>query len=292
MRLYDNVALAVRRLRHRPWRSFLLLQGTIWGVAVSILQPAVFEGTQRAVVERPSAIGADRLTIASDPTAVENRSLVAADADRIRDAILAAGVRVQASAGVRVFRGGSPPKGIEAPIDWIYAPPEAPAARGLEFAAGRPSDPKAQNLEIVVEGLLAIDLARAAGRGDDPSGALGASIVAPEGTRGTVVGILKPRDPVARRLNDMGMDTGHSVFKSMAGQLMLSLGVPLGDDGWKRTDRCAYAAPTSDEVDWIFVRVAPVDLRVAAKAAERASLAVGKTTVRFYSIVGPMIEPL
>ncbi len=289
MRLYDNVALAVRRLRHRPWRSFLLLQGTIWGVAVALLQPAVFLGTQRAVVERPSAIGADRLTIASDPTAVENRPLVAADAARIRDAITAAGVKVKASAGVRVFRGGTPPPGVEAPIDWIFGPPEAPAARGIEFAAGRPSDPEAPILELVVEGRLASELSRVAGKGDDPAGALGTTIVAPEGTRGTVVGVLRPRDPVARRLNDMGMDTGHSVFKSMAGQLMLSLGVPLGDDGWKRTDRCVYAEPTSDEVDWIFVRVAPTDLRVAAKAAERASLAVGKSTVRFYSIVGPML---
>ena len=289
VRLYDNIALAVRRLRHRPWRSFLLLQGTIWGVAVALLQPAVFEGTQRAVIDHPSVIGADRLTIASDPTAVENRPLVAADADRVRDAITAAGVRVNASAGVRVFRGGKPPEGLDTPIDWIYGPPEAPTARGIEFAAGRPSDPKASTLEIVVEGLLASDLARVAGRGDDPKGALGTTIVSPEGKRGTVVGVLAPRDPVQRRLNDMGFDTGHSVFKSVTGQLMLSLGVPLGDDGWKRTDRCVYVGPTSDEVEWIFERVAPADLRVAAKAAEQTLLAAGKSTVRFYSIIGPMM---
>ena len=289
MGLLDNVALAVRRLRHRPFRSFLLLQGTIWGVAVALLQPAVMQGTRRAVIEHASFIGADRMTVASDPTAVENRALVAADATRVYEAILATGVRVNALAGMRLFRGANPPKGLTTPLDWIYGPADAPLARGLELAAGRAFDPGASSLEIVVEGLLASDLARVAGRGGDPKGALGTTIVSPDGTRGTVVGVLTARDPVQRRTNDMGFDTGHPVFQSVTGGLMLTLGVPLGDDAWKRTDRCVYAPKTSDEVDWIYVRVAPADLRAAAKATEQALLSVGKSTVRFYPPVGPML---
>ena len=65
--------------------------------------------------------------------------------------------------------------------------------------------------------------------------------------------------------------------------------MPLGDDAWKRTDRCVYAPSTSDEVDWLYVRVSPGELRVAARATERALLAAGKSVVRFYPPAGPML---
>src|SRR5438034_475790 len=33
MRAAENLRTALKRLRHRPVRSFLLLQGTVWGIA-------------------------------------------------------------------------------------------------------------------------------------------------------------------------------------------------------------------------------------------------------------------
>ncbi len=289
MRVSSNLALAIGRLRHHPWRSFLLLQGTIWGVAVALLQPAVMSGTRRAIVEHAAEHGFDRMTVAVDPTAVESRPLAASDVALVRSAIEAEGVRVDAVAGLDVFRGAPAPKGVEEAVDWLFGASDAPTARGLEWAAGRASDPKAATLELVVEGLLAGELARAAGRGDDPKAALGTTLVAPDGRRGAVVGVLAPREPARRRTNDMGLDTGHPTYRAVTAKLLLALGVPLGDDGWKRTDRCVYAPPTSDEIDWLFVRVAPSDLRAAARATERVLLAAGKSTVRFYPIVGPMM---
>lgn len=289
MRVAANLALAIRRLRHHPWRSFLLLQGTIWGVAVALLQPAVMAGTRRSIVEQASLFGFDRMTVAIDPTAVEGRPLTAPDVERVRAALAADRVPARAVAGVRVFRDAPAPKGVAGTVDWLFGPPDAPTARGLEWAAGRAADPSAPTPELVVEGLLAGELARAAGRGDDPKAALGTTLVTPDGRRGAVVGVLATRDPARRRTNDMGLDTGHAVFKSVTGRLLLALGVPLGDDGWKRTDRCVYAPASSPEVDWIYVRVEPSDLRAASRAAERALLAAGKSTVRFYPMVGPMM---
>lgn len=289
MRLLDDVALAVRRLRHRPWRSFLLLQGTIWGVGVSLLTPAVMLGTRRAALEHGASIGADRITIAADPTAVDTRALTMDDIERVRTSVEATGIRVDAASGVRLFAGAKGPAGVDEAVDWLFGPPDAPIARGLTLLRGRTFDPAASPGECVVEGLLAGELARAAGLGDDPARAIGTTLVSPFGTRTTVVGVCAPRDPVQRRTNDLGMDTEHHVFKSVTGKLLLAVGVPLGDDRWKRTDRCVYAPATGAEVDWIYLRVAPADVRAAAGAAEKALAAAGKAVVRFYPPAYPML---
>ena len=68
MHLGPTFALAVRRLLHRPVRSFLLLQGTVWGVAVAVFPSAVIEGTRQAGTFRASSLGSDRISIAPDPT--------------------------------------------------------------------------------------------------------------------------------------------------------------------------------------------------------------------------------
>ena len=49
-------------------RTFLLLQGTIWGVAVAIFPTAVLEGTRAAAVEEARAYGVDRVAVVADPT--------------------------------------------------------------------------------------------------------------------------------------------------------------------------------------------------------------------------------
>ncbi len=285
MRLVDNVTLALRRLRHRPMRSLLLLQGTIWGVAVSLFPTAVMEGSRLAALERGAEIGADRVTIAADPTAVDATGLDAADVEAIRVALERDGIPAIAVAGVSVRLAKAATASGDRGVDWILGPPDAPVARGLTLSAGRPVDPKAAVPEAVVEGILAEELSRDRGS----AGALGASLLLPDGRTAVVVGAAAPRPPPQRRSNDMGFDTGHRVFRGVTGKFLLSMGVPLGDDGWKRTDRCAYAAPADGAVDWIYVRVPSTLVRAAKKAAERALLDRGKACVLFHPIAFPLL---
>jgi len=288
VRLVDNVTLALRRLRHRPMRSLLLLQGTIWGVAVALFPTAVMEGSRRAALDRGAEIGADRVTIAADPTAVDAKGLDVADVEAIRAALERDAIPVIAVAGVsvRLAKAGTAPVGPG--IDWILGPPDAPVARGLTLAAGRLVDPKAAVPEAVVEGILAAELAKDRG-GAGAAAALGATLVLPDGRTAVVVGAAEPRPAPQRRSNDMGFDTGHRVFKGVTGKFLLSMGVPLGDDGWKRTDRCAYAAPADGAVDWIYVRIPSTRVRDAKKAAERALLERGKACVLFHPIAFPLL---
>ena len=75
MRTLENLLQALKRLRHRPVRSVLLLQGTIWGVAVSLFPAAVMKGTEDLALSRGTEIGADRITFAADPTGVDAKPL-------------------------------------------------------------------------------------------------------------------------------------------------------------------------------------------------------------------------
>lgn len=288
MRFLDNVTLALRRLRHRPMRSLLLLQGTIWGVAVSLFPTAVMEGTRRAALDRGAEIGAERVTIAADPTAVDAMGLDLSDVAAIRAGLEQDALPVLAVAGIRVRLAKAAPTGSQSGVDWILGPPDAPVARGLTLAAGRPIDPKAATPEAVVEGILAEELARERGGGGG-EGALGAALTMPDGRRAIVVGAAAPRPAPQRRANDMGFDTGHRVFQSVTGKFLLSMGVPLGDDGWKRTDRCAYAAPADGAVEWIYVRVPATSVRAAKRSAERTLLERGKACVLFHPIAFPLL---
>lgn len=284
MRLAENVVQAVKRIRAHPMRSLLVLQGTIWGIGVALFGPAVMEGTGKAGLERAQQVGADRLTVAADPTAVEGKPLARDDVAEAKAAVEAKGVPVTVAAGMHVEKGGKVdgvPEVEAFPL--VFGPPEAFLARGLELAAGRAPDPKAGSPEAVVEGILASEIAARRVR------ALGERIVLPDGTQATIVGVLEAREDRFRRQNDLGMDTGHAMFKSVVGRVLLSLGVPWTDDGWKRTDRCAYLLAQDDRVDWIYLRVPPMRLRDARDAVEERLMARGRIPLLFYAPAYPML---
>src|SRR5262245_39302607 len=278
MRLGENVRVALKRLRHRPVRSFLLLQGTIWGVAVALFPPAVLGGTRRAAETRGAEIGADRITITADPTALDAQPLVADDVPAVRSAVLAKGLPLEAAAGVYVERAPAV-AGERGPVDVVVGTPDAIGARGLTLAEGRVFDPAAKAPEAVVEGLLAEDLRAARGK------ALGETLDLGGGLRATVVGALAPRAEKTRRTNDMGMDTEHPMFRSVTMKLVLALGIPWGDDDWKRTDRCVYVAATEPRVDWVFLRVPAASVRETKKVAESVLLSRGRAPLSFYAWV-------
>ena len=282
MRALDNVRLGLSRVRRRPVRSFLLLQGTIWGVAVAVFPAAVLQGTTEMVLAHGAEVGGDRVTIAADPTAVDAAPLETEDVDALRRALPDAGVAVVALAGLRVEKPAAP--GPAVPDAFLHGPADAPAARGLVLAEGRLPVAPAAVPEVVVEGVLAGELARRSG-----GGALGADVPLPVGRAARVVGVLRERTPLARRTNDFGFDTEHPVFTGVTGRLLLHLGIPPGDDAWKRTDRCAYLVAEGTRVDWILLRVGPAQLRAAARAAERVLDGRGRAVVVFYPPVYPLL---
>src|SRR5436189_3118698 len=104
MRVAENLRLALKRLRHRPVRSFLLLQGTVWGIAVALFPAAVLQGSREALVRDTRESGADRMTIAADPTGVAAKPLTRDDVPAVEEAVRKAGIPVIAIAGLTLAK--------------------------------------------------------------------------------------------------------------------------------------------------------------------------------------------
>src|SRR5262245_20584002 len=58
--------VALRNLLRQPLRTFLILQGVIWGTALGVFPPAVINGSMKLAETQASRLGTDRLVIAQD----------------------------------------------------------------------------------------------------------------------------------------------------------------------------------------------------------------------------------
>ncbi len=285
MHLGPTLALAVRRITHRPVRSFLLLQGTVWGVAVAVFPSAVIQGTRQAGLEHAATIGSDRISIAPDPTASSPVALERRDLDAARTALAGAGVDVRASAGVRIlaFPGqgegkvdGTGADDRKRPSALLAADPEGPTTRGIAIAEGRLLATGDAPNDCVVEGGVAAWLGRERLRPGDRFALPGS------GDEMRVVGVAAPRSPAALRTSDLGYDLGHPMYEKVAKGLLFSVGIPVVADDWKRSDRCVWVLPRGDAIDWIFLRVPADAVSKAAKVATQAASARGVAVIRLY----------
>ncbi len=67
------ILVALRNLFRQPFRTFLILQGVIWGTALGVFPPAVINGTKEMVESQANRLGTDRILITQEQ--VEAQSL-------------------------------------------------------------------------------------------------------------------------------------------------------------------------------------------------------------------------
>lgn len=277
--------MALRALLRRPLRTFLLAQGTAWGVAVAILPAAVLEGTRVAAREQAAALGADRIALVRDPTAPGD-ALALADLEAVRaalpDDVLHAGALRVLARGDVAAPGVLPDPDAGAPTPhaptWIATTPETGAARGFRLAQGRwleeGDPPDVCVIEAGVAARLGLDALR-----------LGDAIRGPDERLHRIVGITAPRPDLARATDEAGFDTRHEMYRRVALPLLGALGVPVSLAHWKHVDESVHipwsAAPPDAAVDEIVVRVrhaalvreAGVSLRGLERFADRPVVA-------------------
>ncbi len=288
MRLSSALALALRRLRKRPIRSVLLLQGTIWGVAVAIFPSAVIQGTREAALTRGSQLGADRIAVAADPTSANRSTVQRSDLNDVRRALSGDGFEVSAIGGVSVVHTVAVPgDAATEPVTVLKSTVGAESARGLTLAQGRWLAPEDGVTACVVEAGVGAALGR-------PGLAPGDALTLPGWTDELqVVGIAEPRSARIRRTNDLGFDLDHAMYKNMAQAFLLAMGIPLVRDDWKRSDRCVFTpiagASQTDEVDWMFVRVGSGEVSRAAEVTRDTLARKDKAVVTLYPLVLPMM---
>lgn len=258
--------MALRALLRRPLRTFLLAQGTAWGVAVAILPAAVLEGTRVAAREEAAALGVDRIAIVRDPTA-PGSPLALGDLDAAREAladdVLDAGALRVLDAADDEPTGDVPDAVAALPepdgVTWLLTTPRAGAARGLVLAAGRWLEPGDPPDVCVAEAGVGTRLGVGALQ-------LGASLGGPDGRRYRIVGITAQRPPLALATDEAGFDTRHALYGKVAQPLLAALGVPMSLSHWKRRDESVHVPFPEAQAD------APVDeivLRLSQAALVR-----------------------
>ncbi len=275
--ILEAIATALRPLFRRPVRTLLLLQGTVWGVAVAIFPSAVIEGTRQATLQRGAEVGADRMAIAADPTTLKPTPLLADDVGSLDAALRAADLSVGAVGGVRIVTTYELP---EAGGTLAHATFRAPQSRGLSLAAGRwlrPDDPTDVCVAEAGVGAAVGDVLM-----------VGVPEGAPLPLR--VVGVTRPQSEPRRRTNDLGFDITHPLYHTVGKAMLHAVGVPFVQDDWKRSDRVVYAPLGAErELDWILVQVSPTDVKEAARVAETHLVERSRSAIVLHPLVLPVV---
>lgn len=283
MRWLAVLAAALRRLRQRPVRTFLLLQGTIWGVAVAIFPSAVIQGTREAARTQGSALGADRISVRADTTADGRVRLVRDDLATVRAAVEEDGTQLLGIGGLRVARS-IPDAERPEPLTVLECVPGTEAARGHTLAAGRWLRADDALERCVVEAEVGPWLGR-------PDLAPGDRIQPAGWPRELeVVGVCAPRPPQALRTNDLGFDLEHPLYKKIGMPLLFAMGIMPVPDDWKRSESCVHVPMEgSDELHWAFLRVEPAVVSDVANRVRDRMTDEGKSVVMLYPLVLPLI---
>lgn len=284
MRLIAVLAAALRRLRQRPVRTFLLLQGTIWGVAVAIFPSAVIQGTREAARSQGSALGADRMSVRADTTSDATVTLRRDDLQTIRAAVAEDGTTLIGLGGLRVARTVPSEATRATPLTVLECVVGTENARGHTLLAGRWLGPEDGPDRCVVEAGVAAWLGRERLQPGDR--------IQPAGwpTELEVVGVCAPRNATALRTNDLGFDLEHPLYKKVGVPLLLAMGIMPVPDGWKRSETCVHVpAQGSDELHWVFLRVEPAVVSDIANRVRDRMADDGKSVVMLYPLVLPLI---
>ncbi len=289
MKVASTLGLALRRLRRRPIRSLLLLQGTVWGVAVAIFPSAVIQGTRDAALNQGTELGANRIAVTADPTSARDTVLRTDDMTHLRDAVEQKGFGVRALGGFKIGQRVPKPGGDTDDVCTVLAStPDGPRARGMELEKGRWLRADDDGEKCVVEARVARWLGR-------PSIEPGDTIrVSSRMGDLEVVGVTKARNETALTTDDLGMDLAHPLYQSVAQQFLLVMGIPLVvSDEWKRSEQCVYVpaqvAGEAAVLDWIYMRVDTVNVSDAATAMRQSMVERDKTVVTLYPLVLPVV---
>lgn len=284
MRWLAVLAAALRRLRQRPVRTFLLLQGTIWGVAVAVFPSAVIQGTREAARQEGRVLGADRVSMRADTTSSAAAVLVRDDLRTVRAAVREEGTALRGLGGARVARTVPDPEQPAAPLTVLECVVGTEVARGHTLAAGRWLAPDDGPTRCVVEAGVGAWLGRAALAPGDR--------IQPTGWPHEleVVGVCAPRPAQALRTNDLGFDLEHPLYKKVGVPLLFAMGIMPVPDDWKRSELCVHVPMEgTDELHWVFLRVEPALVGDVANRVRDRMTDADKSVVMLYPLVLPLV---
>jgi len=299
MRIRDHFLIAIKSLLRRPWRSLVVVQGVIWGVALTVFPASLREGARNQACLRAEEFGVDRISIQLHHEG-SGGALTLEDCDAIRSAFGPSSSalparRVVACAPLVVERDllvgvVSDPKPIT--TDRLLTTPEAQDARSFHVARGRyitPDDIECNRRVCVLEALAAAALF---GR-EDP---LGKTVVVRQWLKTEyleVVGVMEKRSEERLGTDDYGFRNRGD--NSVVERFTKPMGLKRPEQRWKRSEMAVHVPLVPErgantKVDWILLRAARADKTVELKTAVNDLLVERGHTVAIYgNLFYPML---
>ena len=84
-----SLRIALDEVLQHPVRTFLIAQGMLWAVAVTIIPAAVIQGSRAQAVERARELGTDRIEVSFDRSLGPDAVPVETDLETVRERLLA-----------------------------------------------------------------------------------------------------------------------------------------------------------------------------------------------------------
>jgi putative ABC transport system permease protein len=285
MTLLRNSRIAVTHMVKKPLRTFLVLQGMIWAVAVAIFPHSVEEGSMKRAKNKPSMYELDTITLNAEGGKGDLFSLKDTAAVRTgfpREDVL--GV-----APSRVVNGQMKRDGQMIAVQFIGTDENAEEVRSFHPTRGRylNADDVAGRREVCV---LEWKVADSLFGGDDPLGRrVDARISGVDHTL-EVVGVMEKRS--AERLDTNELGFRYRTKKRTTERIMYVLGLKAYKTEWKRTETAVHVPITlmsEDRFSWIMVKTEPA--KAAALSEELQSFFVerGKQVQAYANIFLPIV---
>jgi putative ABC transport system permease protein len=298
LRLFlDSLRTALRAMAQKPLRTFLVLQGMVWGTAVAIMPPAIIEGSRLAMLREAGRVGTDRVVVTSDALG-ENSALTLEDVRFLRERF---GASISAIAPFRTRKASFRAEGRTVSGFAVGTTEEAGTVLGRSLATGRMFGEDAG--ETVLDSSVAGELGLPPGDGPEGPGVEIAPEADPSRRPGgaaepgaatlRVVGRLAAPPAEQAAIDDFGFKRRH-ILSGFAAEAMKNMGVLDGAEDWRASGRCAFVPlsrlPAEDgRVDMIVLRAKPEGLMRFLGDLQRSLSERGRAPLVRWNVLAPVL---
>ena len=285
MKLFGNSRIALSYMFKKPLRTFLVLQGIIWAVAIAIFPHSIQEGSVSKGSKKPSEYGLNTVTLYATGNHSQLFSLDEPEllmkkfpSEKVEDVTAARLMNGQISIG-------------DGPVtvQFVGTDEHTPNVRAFNAEKGRylrASDIAEKRNVCVLEWKVAEELFG----GDDP---LGKKVMAQMGPRELeleVIGVMEKRS--YDRLNTDELGFRYKSKQKLVAKLSYVMGLKLFSTEWKRTETCVHVPITlmpGDTFNWMIVKTDPAKASIVAAELQSFLLKQGKEVKAFSNIVFPIM---
>ena len=283
--IFRNARIAVTYMYKKPLRTFLVLQGIIWAVAIAIFPQAMREGSVRIAQRNPAEYSLDTVTFQVESSS--GNLFTYDDIEAIKKSFKKK--EVSGVMPAKVISGEMGTGGASAAAEFIGTDENSPYVRTFVHEKGRyltADDVKKKSKVCVLEVKVA---EKFFGRSDPIGKTINIKIPGSELTL-MVIGVMEKRSELRLSTNELGFR--YRTKQKISSKISFMLGLDPYSAEWKRTETAVHV-PISilpgEGFEWIMIKTEPTIANKIAEGVQAFLLNRGKDCKAYSNIVFPVI---